>query len=1205
MHWIRCSPLPYLRRTVVSVIWLSVALAPALRAQNVVEDRLSPAQRAWLAAHPAVTLGIYNKGWPPLETFADGRPSGMAYEYLNMATRRLGLSVHTKSFNTWSELMRAACRGEIDVVMNVSLSAERTQCLVFTRSYLNVPTALAVSRDALEAGQSPDLKGLRLITENGFVTGEMAAERYPLARHMTAPDTPSALQAVHEKRADAYLGEPNTTQHVMVERGYSDLVLMRAYNLPADSLHFGVVNAQQPLAEALDVALAAIPAEEFRLTRERWLRPLEWGASLAPRFTPQERAVLAQGLNAAIPLEGEPLSFLDPRGRPSGLINDYLARFKSAGANITPVPVQDWGQVREMMKNGKVDVVFGIPIESSAQEGWEFSAPFLSVSNVIVARQGSEGIMDLRDLEGRRVAVSARQRLTPVIKAHAPHAKIVATANAHQALAAVSEGRADAFVGNLAIVDHLLRTEFSGRLAVVAPAHLVDQTAVAVRADHAPLVTAFNKMLYSMPQREREALQSDWISVQYRSGIDVRTLLQWLVPCLLVLLTAGIFHSLGYCRVRKEVRQRRQAEQKLDEVTSNLPAVVYQAVLDPAGELSVPFIVGDITSMFGISAEEAMVSEAALFARVHPEDQPLLRGAIEDSAAFAVPIDIQFRALSSAHSWRWIRTRALPHSTPTGALHWNGYWVDVSTLHEQAQALTVAKSQAEAAAAAKSDFLAMMSHEIRTPMAGILGMLQILNNSGLNNEQHRVLSVVDDSANMLRQILDDILDFSKMEAGAVALHPVPMSLRAVIENVVLLFRPQAEAKGVTLEYQADADVAAYHLADATRLRQIFFNLISNALKFSSTGRILVDVAVSSSDVQAQVLAISVSDEGSGIPLAQQARLFRPFVQADQPQGQTSGTGLGLSICKRLVELMGGEISLWSEPCVGTRVDMLLPAAIADAAPQEVQSTGQGVAPLRGRVLVVEDNPTNQELLRWQMDQLKLDATLIDNGKRALEELAEGHFDLVLTDCRMPGMDGYQLAQAIRQREQAIGLSSRLPIIALTASALADEARRCSEAGMDGCLTKPITLEQLHSALSNWLPMNIIPGPSIGDVVPTKSPFPSRAWLAKKFGSDAVAGRLIESLSESLQEDLEQLKAAVQRGDTHTLGERAHRMAGALGTVSATELAEQARNLSTHALETRSVPSQDLTDFVSTVYRFLEFLQTQRNARSMPPGGAIP
>ena len=380
------------------------------------------------------------------------------------------------------------------------------------------------------------------------------------------------------------------------------------------------------------------------------------------------------------------------------------------------------------------------------------------------------------------------------------------------------------------------------------------------------------------------------------------------------------------------------------------------------------------------------------------------------------------------------------------------------------------REAAEAVSRSTTTFLSTMSHEVRTPMNGVLGIAGLLLDTPLDPLQRDYAETIVRSGEALLEILDEVLDMSKIEAGKIELEMIPFDPVQVLNDVIALSAPRASAKGLTLETHVAPDVPSDVIGDPGRLRQVISNLVSNALKFTPVGSVQIDLRVTASDDREVVLRFAVVDSGVGMTEPQRLKLFQPFMQADASTTRRfGGTGLGLAISLRLVEMMGGGFTVESAEGTGSTFAFTIRCRRAAAGSGRPRTRTLSEHQFAGRVLVVEDNVVNRKVARAVLKGFGLEIAEAENGELALEKLRHEHFDLILMDMHMPVLDGLETTRRIRIAEQADGAGRRLPVVALTANVMRDAIDSCREAGMDDFLPKPFKREQIVDMLSRWLP----------------------------------------------------------------------------------------------------------------------------------------
>ena len=628
--------------------------------------------------------------------------------------------------------------------------------------------------------------------------------------------------------------------------------------------------------------------------------------------------------------------------------------------------------------------------------------------------------------------------------------------------------------------------------------------------------------------------------------------------------------------LRKELHRQELArtlaetQRHFAATAANVPGGVYQRVLSPDGRLSFPYCSPGFFQIMGLPEAES-VSLATLESITNPDDHAALAASIRASAETMTPWAHEFRVTRpSDGTERWIRANSRVTRRKNGDTVWDGIIFDVTEAKRNEQALIEARIEAEVANRAKAEFLATMSHEIRTPLNGILGFTQLLLDSDLTPVQRRQATHVRDAGRSLLTVIDDVLDFSRIEAGRLVLHPADFAIRDLIAGCEAVVQLDAEAKGLALYTSVAADVPAWLHGDPDRLRQVVLNLLGNAVKFTEHGSVALSVALSDAKTGDKPrLTVSVVDTGIGIPESRQELLFRRFSQIDRSRG---GTGLGLAISRRLVEMMGGEIGVQSRPGIGSTFwfTLTLPVAAPPAAHPAPCAPELMVPRRSARILLAEDLPMNRELAVTMLRAVGHRVDTAENGHEAVEAAARGGYDLVLMDVQMPVMDGLAATAAIRALPPPGG---RVPILAMSAGALPAEVARCLEAGMDGHVAKPIDRAGLLEAIDRCLPRETVlpparPAPrpltgrgTLAEPPPAQLRFDESVLraMAREMG-EARCVRLAEDFLEELPDRMERLRSA--GNDTDRAAFEAHALISLAANLGLTELSTACRLLCT-------------------------------------------
>ncbi len=573
---------------------------------------------------------------------------------------------------------------------------------------------------------------------------------------------------------------------------------------------------------------------------------------------------------------------------------------------------------------------------------------------------------------------------------------------------------------------------------------------------------------------------------------------------------------------------------------------------------------------------------------IHPDDREATRARVEGLARGVPVVDVEVRYRCSDGSFLWLSWRSI--SMPDRGIIY-GIGRDVTEKREAAEAL-------EQANQARAEFLANMSHEIRTPMNAIVGLSSLLLKGDLPAEEHSWADNVKASADGLLRIIDDILDFSKIEAGKLVVETVDFRLRKTLNGVIALLEPRAASQGIELRLEVASAVPDVLQGDPTRLRQVLLNLVGNAIKFTTRGYVSLAVESVAGAGESVELHFAVRDTGVGISADVLERLFSPFTQADSSTTrQFGGTGLGLAISQRIVELLGGEIECESVPGKGStfRFDLpFVPGSRPAAGKDEPEVEAPAVDRRRrsgSRVLVAEDDEINQLVVLRVLRDLGYRTEAVGNGQEVLAALASDGFDLVLMDCQMPVLDGYQATRRIRRNESA---GRHLPIVAVTAHALKGERERCLSAGMDDYLSKPFTEEGLAAVLDRWLGRgHHSPAPAAETRADAEAePGPRTA--------PRLRARTIQIFLRQGPRKLEAMRESLLQADAKALAATAHGMIGNAGFMGAVQLSKLCRDLEKLAGGGELARSAELLREVEDEYRRAATELEERLAASSTP-----
>ena len=1272
--------------------WIMFSYSEDLKPETSASLQLSRDEKSWLNDHPVIRMAP-DPDYAPFQFRDENNMStGVADDYLKLIGEKLGVRFESILTDSWGDSLALVKQRQADLVAVAAKTAERSEYMLFTAPYVEFPDVIVTRTSHAAVTSLDDLQGGTVASVQGFAINKFIKEKHPEIKIILAADVKSALQKVALGEADASVMNIATTSYTIEKWNITNLRINEMAGF-SYKLAFASRKDWPMLNQLLDKALDAISEEEKKKLLRKWIaiRPEKIKDDVALSFTEQEQKWLDENpvILAGSDPQWPPMEFLDEAGNNSGMNADYMQLIsKRLGVEIKGMPQKNWSEALDNARQRKVSILTAAVRTPERDQYLFFTKPYLELPAVIIVNNKTEGISSMADLRGKKVAVVKDYGTEHFLKGAFPYLQLSLVPDIKTGLYDVSYGNVDAFVANIASASYYIEKKAIQNLRIAGESGYVYELAIASRNDSLELHHILEKGLASISEAEHQAIYRQWIGLKSDTWqLTGEQQIILLVVLALALIVAVIFWSIS---LNRKVKTRTL---ELEESLARFRAILESTtdgilVVDKHGEIyssnqkfqQIWQVPDDIIA----SKDRKAQIEYGMTQLRNPQT---FSNKIEElyDKPDAVSLDIlEFK------DGRIVERASLPQQIGDENIGRVWSYRDITERKKAEIDLHVAKEDAENASRAKTDFLSTMSHEMRTPMNAVLGMSHLALQRDIDPEQRGYLNSIQIAAKSLLGIISDILDLSKIEAGRLELEKIDFDLDRVLESTAVVAGHHAQEQGLDFDIYVRRDVPRRFVGDPQRLGQILLNLSGNAVKFTESGKVEVNVSVVERVADRICLHFSVTDTGIGLSREQTLVIFESFTQADSSTTRRyGGTGLGLSISSLLVDNMEGEMEVKSELGQGstfgftawldmpdsdmrevdetlelssvrlllassqfatlgvvaemleragasviaidnasralsgqsgeafpfdlvcldirggreqewTQLQPLLPAEarvllLADgeldsALPEAVSCFHTSITPLSltrhvarvlgrdlssedkidsehtelegRRVLLVEDNPINQQVGRGLLEECGINVSIATNGSAALEMLASTSFDLVLMDIQMPGMNGYEVTEILRKDPRF----NHLPIIAMTAHAMEDSRQACSEAGMNDFISKPIEPERLYAVLNHYLELPETTATTINDVDSALGDLPGldvRKGLHHTGGNMALYQKLLREYAKHHHDDSDMVRKFIAQGQDEEARRLIHTLKGVAGNLGAVALQTLCRKLEDH------------------------------------------